>query len=186
MPVNVITSNKTITIEAICTPDICDPLTNQNVKAISANYNNLKNLKLNDSSEIDTKSINILIGLDYYYLFVTGDIMLREPNKPIALNSIFGWILCGTFVETTQATFNVTHLFRVNTLQNKTGGITKERNSFEFDFNVNSDTKVQVFSKDDHKTFLKILKRTFNLKIIATFQNIQLGKQMGYSPTIIF
>ena len=72
---NVITSNKTITIEAICTPDICDPLTNQNVKAVSTNYNHLKNLKLADSSNTDTKSINILIGLDYYYLFVTGDIM---------------------------------------------------------------------------------------------------------------
>ena len=29
-PLTVITSNKTITIETICTPDICDPLTNQN------------------------------------------------------------------------------------------------------------------------------------------------------------
>ena len=113
VPLNVITSNKTITIEAICTPDIYDPLTNQNVKA---NYNHLKNLKLADSSNTDTKSINILIGLDYYYLFVTGDIIRGEPNEPIALNSIFGCILCGTFVETTQPNFNVTHLFRVDTL----------------------------------------------------------------------
>ena len=111
-----ITSNKTITIEAICTPDICDPLTNQNVKAVSTNYNHLKNLKLADSSNTDTKSVNILIGLDYYYLFVTGDIIRGEPNEPIALNSIFGCILCGTFVGTTQPNFNVTHLFRVDTL----------------------------------------------------------------------
>ena len=48
VPLNVITSNKTITIEAICTPDICNPLTNQNVKAVSTNYNHLKNLKLAD------------------------------------------------------------------------------------------------------------------------------------------
>ena len=50
VPLNVITSNKTITIEAICTPDICDPLTNQYVKAVSTNYNHLKNLNLADSS----------------------------------------------------------------------------------------------------------------------------------------
>ena len=116
VPLNVITSNKTITIEAICTPDICDSLTNQNVKAVSTNYNNLKNLKLADSVITDTKSINIFIGLDYYYLFVTGDIIRGEPNEPIALNSIFGWILCGTFAKTTQANFNVTHLFRADTL----------------------------------------------------------------------
>ena len=90
VPLNVITSNITITIEAICTPDICDPLTNQNVKAVSTNYNHLKNLKLANSSNTDTKSINILIGLDYYYLFVTGDIIRGEPNEPFALNSIFG------------------------------------------------------------------------------------------------
>ena len=102
----------------------------------------MKNLKLADSSTTDTKSINILIGLDYYYLFVTGDIIRGEPNEPIALNSIFGWILCGNFVETTQGNSNVTHLFRVNTLRNKTGGITKERNPFEFDLNINYDTRV--------------------------------------------
>ena len=64
-----------ISIEAICTPDIYDPLINRNVKAVSTNYNHLKNLKLADSSNTDTKSINILIGLDYYYLLVTGDII---------------------------------------------------------------------------------------------------------------
>ena len=97
------------------TDDICDPLTNQDVKAVSTSYNHLKNLKLADSSNTDTRSINILIGLDYHYLFVTGDIILGEPNEPIALNSVLGWILCRTFVETTQTNFNVTHLFRVDT-----------------------------------------------------------------------
>ena len=91
-----------------------------NVKAVSTNLNHLKNLRLADSSNTDTESVNILIGLDYYYyLFVTGDIIRGEPYKPIALNSIFGWILCETFVETTQTNFNVTHLFRFDTLKNK-------------------------------------------------------------------
>ena len=81
VPLNVITSNKTITIETICTPDICDPLTNLNVKAVSTNYNHLKKLELADLSNTDTKSINILIGLDYYYLFVIGDIIRGEPNE---------------------------------------------------------------------------------------------------------
>ena len=85
VPLNVITSNKTITIETICTPDICDPLTNQNVKAVSTNYNHVKNLKLADSLNADTENINILMGL-YYYLFVTGNILRGEPNEPIALN----------------------------------------------------------------------------------------------------
>ena len=162
---NVITSNKMISIEAICTPDIYDPLINRNVKAVSTNYNHLKNLKLADSSNTDTKSINILIGLDYYYLLVTGDIIRGEPNEPIiALNSIFGWILSGAFIETTQANFNVTHLFRISTLRNKTGGITEERSPFEFDFNINHDTREQVVLKDDHKHAFEDFEKNIQFK----------------------
>ena len=79
------------------------PIHTTNVKAFSANLNHLKNLRLADSSNTDTKSVNILIGLDYYYLFVTGDIIRGEPYEATALNPIFGWISCETFVETAQA-----------------------------------------------------------------------------------
>ena len=122
----------------------------------------MKNLKLADSSNTDTKSVNILIGLDYYYLFVTGDIIRGEPNEPIVLNSIFGWILCGTFVEATQANFNVTHLFRVDTLPNKTGGITKEGNLFEFD--ITYDTRVQMFPNEDHKHIFEDFENNIQFK----------------------
>ena len=72
--------------------------------------------------------------------------------------------MCGTFVETTQANFNVTHLFRVDTLRNKTGGITKERNLFEFDFNSNYDTNEQVFPKDDHKQVFEDFEKDIQFK----------------------
>ena len=176
VPLNVITSNKTITIEAICAPDICDPLTNQNVKAVSTNYNHLKNLKLADLSNRDTKSINILIGLDYYYLFVTGDSISGEPNDPIPLNSNFGWILCGTFVEITQANFNVTHLFRVDTLRNKTAESPRKEILLSLISTAIMTPASRCFRKTIINKFLRILKKAFNLKIIATLQNCQLGK----------
>ena len=72
--------------------------------------------------------------------------------------------MCGTFVETTQANFNVTHLFRVDTLRNKTDGITKERNLFEFDFNSNYDTSEQVFPKDDHKQVFEDFEKDIQFK----------------------
>ena len=187
VPLNVITSNKTITIEAICTPDICDPLTNQNVNAVSTNFNHLKNLKLADSSNTDTKSINVLIDLDYYYyLFVTGDIIRGEPNEPIALNSIFGWTLCGTLVETTEANFNVTHLFRVDTLRNKTAESPRKEILLSLISTAIMTPASRCFRKTIINTFLRILKRIFNLKIIATLLNCQLGKQMIYCRIIAF
>ena len=72
--------------------------------------------------------------------------------------------MCGTLVETTEANFNVTHLFRVDTLRNKTGGITKERNPFKFDFNSNYDTSEQVFPKDDHKHVFEDFEKVIQFK----------------------
>ena len=85
-------------------------------------------------------------------------------HQTLALNSIFGCILCGTFVETTQPNFNVTHLFRVDTLWNTTGGTTKERIPFEFDFNSNYDTSEQVFPKDDHKHVFEDFEKDIQFK----------------------
>lgn len=112
---------------------------------VSTNYNNVKQTKLADLSNTENKNINILIGLDFCYLFVTSHIIRGESNKPIPLNSVFGWILCGSFVETTQANLNITHLFHVDTLRNKVGRITKERNPFEFDFNNDLALKRRCF-----------------------------------------
>ena len=61
--------------------------------------------------------------------------------------------MCGTFVETTQTNSSVTYLFRANTLRNKVGGITIERNPSEFDLNNNYDTKERMFLKDEQKCF---------------------------------
>ena len=112
---------------------------------VSTNYNNVKQTKLADLSNTENKNINILSGLDFRYLFVTSYIIRGESNKPIPLNSVFGWILCGSFVETTQANLNITHLFRVDILRNKVGRITKERNPFEFDFSNNLALKRRCF-----------------------------------------
>ena len=61
IPLNIVTSNKVITIKAICTPVICDSLSKQNVRKVSSNYNHLKDLKLADSSDKEIKNIEILI-----------------------------------------------------------------------------------------------------------------------------
>ena len=49
VPLNVITSNKKIITEAICTPDICDPFKPECEGGFHKLHNHLKNLKLADS-----------------------------------------------------------------------------------------------------------------------------------------
>lgn len=60
---NIVTSNKVIMTEAICTIVFCEPLLNQNVRKVSSNYNHLKDLKLANFSDTEIKNIEILMGL---------------------------------------------------------------------------------------------------------------------------
>ena len=75
---------------------ICSPLTNQQIRFAQQNYSYLKNLTLAENvingGELP---VDILSGLDYYYSFLSGKTVRGPPNGPVALESIFGWILCG-------------------------------------------------------------------------------------------
>ena len=72
-------------IEAICTPIICADLINQNVPYVTSNYPHLKGLKL--ATNLD-KRIDILIGSDYYYSIVSGEILKRK-NRGTSRNKFF-------------------------------------------------------------------------------------------------
>ncbi|KRZ81273.1 hypothetical protein T08_8766, partial [Trichinella sp. T8] len=39
--------------------------------------------------------IDVLIGIDYYYEFVTGRMQRRATGGPIALETLLGWVVCG-------------------------------------------------------------------------------------------
>ena len=48
------------------------------------------------------------MGVDYYYSCIGSEIKRGSGNQPIAVSSIFGWILCG-------CNRNSTHVLRLNT-----------------------------------------------------------------------
>ena len=81
-------------IEAICVPNISKPLKNQNIELAKEKIPELKNLRLADHGGNQDMSIELLIGLDYYYGFFTGN--KKQFRKLTAIESIFGWVLCGT------------------------------------------------------------------------------------------
>ena len=62
------------------------------------------------------KKINkSLIGMDYYYSYVSGAQIKAQPNEPIAINSIFGWIICGCYKNSKSVYSNIYHLLRITT-----------------------------------------------------------------------
>ena len=75
-------------------------------------YAYLQGLKLIDGSivEGDQQNIDVLIGSDYYFDVVSGDV-IRGESSPIAVSSMFGWILSGhTSVEDSREKFATTNL----------------------------------------------------------------------------
>ena len=85
-------------IEALSVPILCSSIQGQSIETLDiSKYNYLKNLDFADkyTSDNSEKSIDILIGMDYYFNFVTGKIKRGPPGCPVAIESNFGWILNG-------------------------------------------------------------------------------------------
>ena len=56
----------------------------------------LQGLELADMSIAETgqQDIDVLIGSDYYFNIVSGDV-IRGSSGPVAVSSMFGWVLSG-------------------------------------------------------------------------------------------
>ena len=75
-------------------------------------YDHLQGLQLADSisAEIGQQNIDVLIGSDYYFDVVSGEV-IRGSNGPTTVSSLFGWILSGpTSAEESREIFASTNL----------------------------------------------------------------------------
>ena len=83
-----------VEMEALTIPKICNPL--GPVRLILQNNPHLQGLTLADSYPRNSVQVDVLIGADFYYSFVTG-IHKRGPTADslIAVKSHLGWILTG-------------------------------------------------------------------------------------------
>ena len=89
-----------IFIEAVSCPKICWPITNQRYNFAKNNYDHLRNIKLLKHTEGDSTSIDLLIGNDFYYSFINGNIVKGQKDEPIAIETYLGgFILSGVFID---------------------------------------------------------------------------------------
>ena len=86
-------------------PTICSPLPS---RVDANNYPHLHGLKLADYSDSED-SIDVLIGSDYHWDFVTIEIV-RGDFGPTAVNSKFGWLLSGATESVINQETTVTNL----------------------------------------------------------------------------
>ncbi|XP_028403430.1 uncharacterized protein LOC114526129 [Dendronephthya gigantea] len=86
--------HKFTSIEALCVPSICSPLTNQHIDS-AQRIEEFKNLEFADRNEkFSDLPVGILIGIDFYHTFMTGKI-IRSREGPVACGTKLGWVLSG-------------------------------------------------------------------------------------------
>ncbi|KAL5476354.1 hypothetical protein EMCRGX_G026289 [Ephydatia muelleri] len=90
---------KETTVVLLEVPMICEPLTGQHVTYAAEQNSYLSGLELADPTQPDDHilEINILLGADLYWSFVTNKIKRSSGNGPTALFTKFGWVLSGPF-----------------------------------------------------------------------------------------
>jgi hypothetical protein len=87
-------------ISALNFPVICTPF---ETKFDISEYPHLQDFDLADCPSDDRRCIDVLIGSDHYWDFITGEVIQGE-NGPLAIASKFGWVLSGP--SDTPAGFN--------------------------------------------------------------------------------
>jgi len=92
------TSETCLYVNAYSVPIICSPLRNQALNFTAHTYQHLSGLLLADSISADenenTVEVDVLIGADYYWHFLT-DAIKRGESGPTALQTNVGWVLPG-------------------------------------------------------------------------------------------
>lgn len=77
-------------IEALTTAVVCWPA--EAVDLHPARWFHLRNIAFPEEFPRDEQEIHVLIGLDFYYSFVTKDIIRRGSSEPVAVHTALG---CG-------------------------------------------------------------------------------------------
>ena len=105
-------------LELFVVPFICQPLTTQPIDLCAAKYKHLASLDLADTSSARASmDVDLLIGSDCYWNFVTGEIR-RGDAGPVAINTRFGWVLSGVAPTPrkphTSHSFLATHVLQID------------------------------------------------------------------------
>ena len=109
-------------VNALEVPMICSPLLQgQTIRWAKGNFQYLKRLKLADyppGSQAELEA-DVLLGSDFMWRTMTGEIIQGEENEPVAIGTKFGWVLSGP-VENMPRTLlsnvnlTATHVLRVD------------------------------------------------------------------------
>ncbi|KAL9969544.1 hypothetical protein ACROYT_G021769 [Oculina patagonica] len=147
-----------IYVSAYVVPVICAPISNQIIESTQANYPHLQCLRLADSSHGNEElNIDILIGADFYWHFVSGGVVRGPGSAPIALSTKLGYVLSGPVGIPVpgqgDSTVNLTetHVLKVSS------SVVEERNSFEGEIKHFWDLETLGIKPDEPSVYEKFI-----------------------------
>lgn len=87
-----------IITDSIFIPTICAPLKNQRTVEIAQQFSQFNDVYLADYTNVDNpgsnqKQVDLLIGIDYYFSFLTGNLRKGNPGEPCGVETSLGWIV---------------------------------------------------------------------------------------------
>ena len=65
------------------------------MNCVIENHNFIRDLQLADTGFNGEANVDILIGADLYWQFVTGETKRSESCNLVAINFAFGWVVSG-------------------------------------------------------------------------------------------
>ena len=100
-------------ISVFTIPMICEPLAQPTAQVALQHLKHLDGLQLSDAGTDDSFQPDLLIGIDHYWSFMTGE-YIHLPNGPVAMNTLLGWIVSGPMLGPFEEdpTSLVTHVLR--------------------------------------------------------------------------
>ncbi|XP_074027266.1 uncharacterized protein [Leptinotarsa decemlineata] len=103
------TSNPILNIDAYILPKICTDMPPRTLK--HTHLDHIKNLFLADPKFYEPGPIDLLLGAEIFALILLNNHISGERNEPIAINTIFGYVLIGKYTELNSSFTTATTLF---------------------------------------------------------------------------
>ena len=100
-------------LSVVCVPVITAPIPDQYPCEVAQQYEHLRCLPLADDCTGNV-SVQILLGADYYWQIVTGDVV-RADNGPTAIGTRFGYVLSGPSGRSTTSAVSSVNAVVANT-----------------------------------------------------------------------
>ena len=102
-------------------PTICSPLSERFIELAKNQYTHLNNIQLGDCNVNNSDSqIDVLIGAEDYWDIMTEKVNHRSKG-PVAIKTILGWVLNGTFQwqSSSQTSVNLcdSHVLKISAIE---------------------------------------------------------------------